>query len=319
MINSANSSNDLLLLIEIDRKVTFYSAIFVLFPGIVLNFMVLFLFRNKVFTKSVRFFYTILTLMDLSNLIYVTIIVFPGTISNIDITNQPQFTCKFVVIIIRFLSHASSWSLVVICYDRIFSIFFIDTYKAIFGKKYLYGFSSIALIVSLLSSSINLNAFLGETIIFIEKNRTTIQYRCTFASDIGLLINMSSFILRTILPHFFMFSGNILLIRKLFGNKSQLHKLGRKEYEFGFTIISMNYVYFLLNLPLVIVQIYEYMPFISTIEQRALSNLLYRVAAYIMYANQAYSSFFYLRFNKIFRRTFLKYIKRLNEVNIMIS
>jgi hypothetical protein len=291
----------------ITATVPFYGTIFMTFSGIVLNAFNIVIFNRKSFTNSIRFFYTALSCADLFSLINCAVIYFPWAFYD-DLGTYSDFLCRLLWLTRRASIHISSWIQVLITMDRAFSILLNAKYKSIYGRKYLW-LSLIGIIVFITAANSGNWFFLRSEIRTQSKNQTIITYRCASPSrQFGFFVNLIGFLLRAVIPFLFMFSLNIVLIYAIYVQKNKVNKLNKKELNFAITIISNNYLLLIFNMPLILFQIYEYLPNNPSDELTARLTMLRIIALYINYTYCALTFFFYLRFNYLFRKEVLKLI-----------
>jgi hypothetical protein len=296
---------------QIEQTIALYATFVMAFPGLLLNAVNIFMFNRKAFTKNMRFFYTCESLFDMLNLVYCILTYLPIALNQSLIT-QSHFACKFISFTRRFASHAPSWILVIITFDRVIGTFYSVKYKSMFGIKYMCLSVSTTLALLFATSTLNLVFTLNESSSTTgANNRTTTLRECVAPRHLGLLVNVSAFLIRAIVPFLIMFTFNLVLIYKLFWHKSQISRLNKKEYHFAFTIIAFNYIFLFLNLPMTIQQLYEYWPTSSGDEHRALMRFLQVVGGTFMYSFSACTFFFHLRFNVIYKREMRSIFKQI--------
>jgi hypothetical protein len=286
-------------------------------PGLILNVINFIVFFRGNFSKNMKFYYSIQSIYDPLNIINWLFTTFPTSLGT-DFATHSDFLCKFLFTSRRILAQNSAWLQAMTSIDRVFFTFFNAKYKQMIGPKYLWG--SVALIAIFVGSTsmVNLNFYLNvnETII---NNRTIIQRRCTVNREIGFIINVSGFLMRAILPFLIMLISNLILIYKLFLHKSNMNKLSKKEYNFAFSIVSNNFAYLLLNLPLTGQQLFEYLPVVNTPEDRAFMNFLLFIGTICCNIYWAYTFLIYLKFNKTYRKELFKMKKGIFNETISTS
>jgi hypothetical protein len=196
----------------------------------------------------------------------------------------------------------------------VFSTFYNAAYKSTFGVKYMCTLVTVTLGALFATSTLNLVFVMNETVV-----RATLVRECVAPRHLGLLVNVSAFLIRAIVPFLIMFTLNIVLIYKLFVRKSQLNKLNKKEYNFAFTIVAFNYIFLLLNLPMTAQQLYEYWPASSGDEHRALMRFMQVIGGTFMYSFSAYTFFFHLKFNVIYKKEMKTILKQILNKNQIVS
>jgi hypothetical protein len=294
---------------RLEERAIFYGTIFMVFPGLLMNILNIVVFNRRAFAANMRFYYTFLSALDAFNLLVCVVSFVPFSYER-GLNFQSDASCKLLSFLRRLGTHSSSWTLVIISFDRVFYIMFNATYRSILGAKYF--LSSVTLMLSIVTatSCISFVFMLTETRLNVN-NQTLLLLDCVAPRSMGLWVNVSAFLMRAIVPFVLMFTLNLVLIRKLFWIKSQVRKVNssKKELHFAFTIIAINYVFLLLNLPLIAQQIYEYWPNTDSDDHRARMRLLQVLSGILLYAFHAYTLFFHLKFNIIFRKELLKIIR----------
>jgi hypothetical protein len=208
-MNSTPSSNlHILSIRQVVSNLQFYGTISIAFPGLILNFLNLLMFRRKAFTKSLKFFYTSQSLSDIFAII-VSICVFFPMAFNTDWTVRSHFLCKFTWFFRRFSVQLSSWFQVIISIDRIFNILYDAKYKTILGKKYLW-LNVIAILIFLAIGNIGNLFYYRQDNTSIVNNQTLISFSCSLTREAGFYVNLVGASLRAIIPFILMFSFNII-------------------------------------------------------------------------------------------------------------
>jgi hypothetical protein len=311
-MNSSQSAQFIANIKQIENKFTFYCTLFVVIPGIAMNFANTLVFSQKEFKKSIRYLFTCLSIIDIFNLTVCVLLFFPQTLDELNqLSIKSNLICKCTAIALRFFTQASSWLQVLISFDRVFSATYPIKYKSQFGTKYVMIALPTLLTILLAASFSNLTFELNQR--QTNFNNQTPLFSCLPPRSVGLALNISGILIRALVPFSLMFTFNSLLIYIIFKKKVQhLNKTtNRKEYNLAFTIIGMNYLFLLLNMPLTVLQINEYVVTITNPDQRALVNLLQKISTYLMYLYSAFTFLYYLKFNFIFKRVFYKLTRKI--------
>jgi hypothetical protein len=303
-----NSSNSEFMVItrSVELQIRVYFAYIVIIPGMLLITFNIFMFNRKAFARNIRFFYTCLSIIDFCNMLIYMLAFFPGPTN---ISRISDFTCIIFGVLIRFLSQASNWTNVMISFDRVISTLFNAKYRSILCAKYLWSSMAIVLGFTFLTSLVLIpsNLFVNT---FVYKNETITQTLCTNRRGYQTLANNTGFVFRLILPISLLILSNIVLIYKLFGKKKQMNKLNRNDYKFAYTIVSLNFTFILLNLPLNAINILEYfMNPQSSIYNMYVVYFVKTSATHIYYIYLSYTFIFHLKFNTIFRKELLEMAK----------
>jgi hypothetical protein len=298
--NLSSTANNVLRIRQLEQNFLFYGAFVILFPGLFLNVLNIIIFKRRAFSRSVKFFYIWQSIIDIFSIAHCLLILFPSSF-NQDLAIQSDFMCKYLNIALRYFANASHWYQGMITFDRFFFTLFNSKYKSLNRTKYLWSCVLFILILIFFTSMINLLMQQTQTITIVN-NATVIQRQCQAPRSIGLFVNLSGLVMRAVIPLSFMLTFNLILIYKLMLHKSKLNSLKKKDIQFAFSIVILNFVFMLLNTPRTFSQIYDYSPTIVTDEDRALVRFLLRSGLYIMYIYPSYSFVLYVIFNRIFRR-----------------
>jgi hypothetical protein len=302
-MNSTLSAATILYLLRMregDQRTSVFGSILVLLPGGFMNIINIFVFSRKSFANNLRFFYIWLSVIDMiSCFLFIPIFLpRPWNISNLTSVN-----CKVTSVFVRFLAFSSHWLQLMISFDRVMVTLFNSVYKSIYGNKYKWGSILLIFAAGFLNSLAHLTLNLRELPLIYE-NVTYFQRACVPPDNLGLAVNTSAFILRSVVPSIIMAIFNTILIYKIFWRKRKMNKLTQKDYKFAFTIIMLNFLFILFNMPMNITQIYDYIP-IRSEEYRAFMFLLRRIFMFIIFMHQAYTMLFHLKFNSLYRKEFV--------------
>jgi hypothetical protein len=301
---------------QAQQIVTLLCCLLIMIPGLALNVVNVIIFNRKAFTTNVRFFYTFQSIGDALALTIAMFVFFPIYIDK-DLTIVSEFLCRFIYILRRIGTSLTPILQIMISFDRVFFTLFNSKYKSIVGVGYLLGSLSCVLILVALNASLNASFFLNERIVLVN-NQTIIIRECIAPRNLGMILSLSALFTRAIIPFALMLLFNAILIYKLFIQKSQINKWSNKDHSFAVTIIAMNFLFFILNMPLSIQQLYQYWTVIGTDDHRARVRLIEWISAGCVFIFPAYTFLFHLRFNSIFRRELFKVIK-VEQINTTLN
>ena len=139
---------------------------------------------------------------------------------------------------------------------------------------------------------------------------------CKSTTLVGVMSNFVSAIVRTLVPFPIMLILNVMISVTLISSKKNLakntNKSLRKEYQFAFTVVGMNVMFFIFYFPLAVGHlsqaILQIIPPVSLLLSTTV-NLIYNVASNVAYVYMALNFFFSFFFNFLFR----------NELFVMIG
>ena len=235
-------------------------------------------------------------------------------IYGVDLTKVSNFSCAFYMYTRRVTRHIPPWIEAFITFDRYISIAHKTKLigRILKEKKYVC-IIMISLVICLLIVNIDNTSFYLEFSLEIENNMTNFtSISCTSTKDIIFRAKLISSTIRAIIPGLIQIIFGILLVKKVNESKnnlqkhSSLNRLSRKEEirsnQFSKTVISLNTVFLLLNLPEAILYfINDYVK--QTSSDLNLVTLLGDVYLLIYdYSNLYYCLMFfsYMMFNKLF-------------------
>jgi hypothetical protein len=316
-MNSTAPSEYIVQLRLITQRVLFYSGIFVAFPGLILNTVNFIVYFKGNFTKSMRFFYSLQSIVDILNIVIWLLVTFLPSLG-IDISLQSDFLCKFLFTWRRVMAQSSSWLQVMISVDRLFSTFFSAKYRQVLGAKYLIGSVALIELVIVSTSMINLSFFLNIAVSTVN-NQTVIQRTCAPRPGFGFIVNVSGFSIRVVLSFLCMLVANLVLVNKLFIHKSMMNKLSNKEYNFAFALVSNNFAYLLFNLPFSVQQLIEYLPVFNTAEDRAFWNFVSVIGTICIIFYWSYTFLIYLKCNNTFKKELFRMKRRIFNDSVSSS
>jgi hypothetical protein len=301
--------------------ITLYGTVFIAFPGLVMNAFNIYIFnRNRAFTRSVRFFYTFQSLGDMSNLLFCVVVFFPLTFAA-DVGALSDPICKISMILRRYASALAAWSQTILSFDRVLSIVFSVKYKSIEGIKYRWSCAAFTVIGLLMVNLINSYYERIETKTTTSTSTTlggnvTITHKCTTPRSVGFLANMMTTLTRTIMPFALMITFNMMLIYSLRTRKRKMSQQwrnnqnnnNRKEFNFAVPIIALNSLFLLINTPLMLYQLSEFLLNVDSDEHKARMNLYRIVGHYFNFAYSAMAFLFNTALNKLFRRELCSFL-----------
>jgi hypothetical protein len=290
---------------NLEGNITIATLFLIIIPGLILNILNILIFSRKAFPTNVRSLHISLAIIDFGNLAMFNFSFLPRPFN---IASTTDFTCKITFVFIMLFFQSVNWQHVVISFDRLFSIFYSAKYKSIIGTKYLCCLLCCTIGIASSTIPLNVHGFRFETNV-TENNQTTLQRMCQMPTQLIPLINLSSMVLRLVIPNLLIFTSTITLVYKLFWKKKKMKKLSKNDYNFAFALLAMNLFFLLFNLPYQIARIYEATQTQIGTFHRFLLSLLTRSTVFLNYMNSAYTFFVYLRFNFLFRKEVSEIVK----------
>ena len=284
--------------------------------GVVSNLIIVLVFWRRQFKKaSYKLFLSILAASDILSII--TLLPYHIKINGVEIIFISNYTCK----IFDFISYAfpanSSWLLALISIERLISIKFTSIR---FLKVNLFAKISICVMIFVWNLAIYMIRLLytstssNENEIFMISNTSNVnetEFTCGF-SNLYLLNTMVwvDLVNSTLIPFAIMIFCSILIIREIFlsrfkaeDGKSKMSKKDlrkhKKDIQFSATILSLNVVFFLLNLPVCIINFFF---------QLDNSNPIYLSVVLVFYSQYTIHFLIYLILNTDFKMEFFRII-----------
>jgi hypothetical protein len=221
--------------------------------------------------------------------------------------------CKLKNFLVAWVVQLSSWLQVMITIDRIISVKYPNRFKILKDRRFLF-MIVVALYASLsIANCLNFFYYIEDvTVQAINNSNSSLTIKekiCTSNRTIVFIRDLIGILLRTIVPFLITFVLNFLLIRCLIESKKKINKDKhlKKERQFAITIIALNCLFFVTQLPLgaslILLNVKQY-AIIPT--NTALIRLIFFVAVYIALLFNTLSFMVYLTSNKLFRKEFFQ-------------
>lgn len=272
-----------------------FSAPFVFTFGLLGNILTLCVYLRKKMRKknSVWSYFLVKTFID-SLIIIHSIREFLKEKFNFDFVTLSSFTCKVSEFSLYLATPISAWTLVIICLDRFYKIKFPQ--KTLFLSQ-----SKVQIITVIILIAFNIG-FNSPLLILSElvNNGTNSSRECVQDESLQFFWWMDIFN-STLIPFIAMTIPTVATIYILFNSKRKFSKITTRDYKFAITSISLNFLFFLLNLPITLVFLIE-----SYVEiDENTSYLIYLITDLIYHIY--YGSMFYLNciVNSVFLVEFL--------------
>ena len=281
--------------------------------GIPCNIISIFIFARLLKNKTnMGFLYVCQCTVDLFLLLVMLLVVrsWP-TVFYYNFLNMSDGLCKFITYLKRFTLHISSWMPVLITFDRLIFVLHGQDQKFKFMKRKRY-LSLIILVMFICLAIADIpNLFFELAATKIGNTNCSGSFGIVFSSD------MISTFLRTYIPLFLMFCCNIIMKRKIFGNKRSTIKrrasVNQKENQFTFAVMAYDVYFFVINSPLAVFYIFYDVNLYTgalTGDYGATYNLIYYTFVNLSFLQQTLSFFMNFAFNKLFRSEILNLITR---------
>ena len=245
----------------LQEKEVFYSLMVVIALTIILNTINIVVWSRKRFKTSVISFYNILiSILNIFTIILSTIPLIPKPIVQQVPTITSDFVCNVVQYLGRVFLRLSSWTDVMVSFDRMLTVSYPTRFQFIKNKYILLGiFAGIATCQSILSAS---NLFLNIDTLATFNNVTNQTHKlksCTASKSIILARDLIDELTRSILPIFLQFGASVKIIRTLWASHRTFNvsnTTAMRDRKFAITILTLNVSYFITQTPPLIASLY---------------------------------------------------------------
>jgi hypothetical protein len=238
-------------------QVNFYSSTLICSIGIVANILNFLLCLNERIQKRIMgIFNLLMSIFNILSLTSILIIYLPPSAGNQDLTLTSDFSCKMLHYFNAVCVQMVAWLNVMVTLERIAFISQLSLAKFVKNKKTLgmvlvglFAFNLITNIPTLLFKVIN-----------DETNQTVKYITCTSTSTVVLIDNINASTTRLFLPIILQIVLSIVLIIYLKKNKNKYNNnsspVFKNEYRCAFTVVILNLIYIVTQIPFMILKIY---------------------------------------------------------------
>jgi hypothetical protein len=323
-MHDSNESEYSKSLAVIVRQLNIIFPILLLTIGSIGNLFTVYVYTIKCFRKtSIAFFYTCLAVIDTS----ILLIGLPKYIIHafdlVNIVTYSTFTCKFFTTIIYILQQMSSWTLVLASFNRYYSININPIFKFTKSRKFQissFFVTGFAIVLINLPNLIYLQITYLKQPNSSEFNSTNITM-CELGENSIVFNNRTSDILDlfmfAIIPFVLMTISTYLLSKTVFRSRRRFSSNAKpavlkREMHFSITIICINIMFLIFNLPICILIIIRNFQNEATLtyERQVEYDLAFAIANIWSYMNFSSSFFVHLTFNRLFRIRFVNIFKK---------
>jgi hypothetical protein len=329
-MNSLEKSTLILYLNELFNRIDYWFMITTVPLGIVLNFISVAIYTRPNLNKTTMgFFYINLSGWTIVTLIFFFFVQSSGILFGMDLTKLTGAGCATYMLVRRVTRQIPTWIEAFITFDRYIAISFPNKPigKILKSKIYVTAIIFVMIFCLGLINIQNVEYYLVYTyknVTLIDpvtnktifKNSTSVS--CSSSKSVVLNTKIIAATIRALGPALFQLCFSILLVRKVLESKKNLNnKEDKGSTQFTRTVLTMNCVFFALNLPESILyfvndsitsSVSSYDPLTV-----AIVNNIYLVS--YDYANLYYSLkfFSYLFFNKLFFKEILILLRFVKE------
>ena len=289
-------------------KIKYYLLILMLSIGIIGNVVSLFIFtrpclNNKTDTGKL---YTLLCAINILNILYEvfinnTDVFFQGFIIQLPLDSQYYIR--------NVLLQMSSWTQVLITFDRFIAVVYPIKYTQIIIKKWLL----YLIILGMFIAIVGLNSPFFIRISSFTFNNETFAVDNILSDEMYTLTESIKIFMQVLIPYLFMLSLDVKVIFRLRKSKHNLKRSSNKSYIFTRNTIIIDMIYLIFNLPPTLFDIY-YFVVLYIRNTSETSPYLFIIFQFLLLFPYIYSSFLFIMFiifNRIFRAELLAVLENL--------
>jgi hypothetical protein len=284
--------------------------------GLFGNPLTLYIYSRGTFKRtSTGFYFSCLAVVNSAALIIFVIRLLMENISQIDISGETNFYCKFFTITMYILSPLSAWIETAASLDRLAATKFTPLFNSIKRRRFqvlMVALITVALITlnvpniyyfqlidRLYNSSNNYNRC---QVCGIDKKESV--YNLLWVNVIDLLISI-------LIPFLLMIFSSFKISLKIFKSKVNVVNLKNsrtnllREYQFAATIIGRNILFLALNLPMAVFLIIDIHCDLFTFSTNNIHyDLGYAIATFFSYLNYSNTFLVDIVCNRMYRKRF---------------
>ena len=296
-------------------SVEFYSILTIINVGLVANLVNILVCTRKELQKNTMGFYNILmsifNILTLVSVGYVNL--FPQTIGKTPLVLHSTYSCMLILYFNRVFCDMATWIYVMVTLDRMLCVSSVSRFKYIIKDKRKLALVVLGLFLAIAVANAPNFLFSLATELKYDphSNLTTTLTECKASTQVTLIRDSITSMLRVLLPLVLQLVFNSVLVYKLVKNRRisvSMSRLVNTEYRFAFTIIVLNVIVFASDLPLfvcfVLINVYGYnQTYISrTSNESAWASFAFVCS--LVLSSFVYVSLFFVNYatNKIFRR-----------------
>lgn len=273
------------------------------------NILVFKIYSTPTMSKtSLSIYFRAMSINDTVNLVNLLV---PFLIQqfNIDPSQSVSFLCHMENYFSYLQTPITAWLMVVISLDRFFNVAYPRQFPLISRKTFQLTLTfAIIIFQCIYYSMISWNTYLVPV---YDLNNTQARNRtvCLWNFDVTLM-GWMDFVNSTALPFILMILLSSMVIVSLVRSRAKVNnlsssspqtlKLSQRDRKFAITILSLNFIFLLLNLP---VEIYDLFVPVSNL------NRVYYFLVMLYYAHAGSSFYVQVAVNSLFRWEFLRIIR----------
>ena len=281
--------------------------------GFMANILKILVCCRKELQKNTMGFYNIyMSVNNILAMIFISYLtLFPQSIGQEQLINTSYINCIMISYFLRVFLASSSWLNVMVTLDRMLCVTYLNEFKFIKDKKKLsLIIAGIFIVLCLINAPNFVFKLETQTEFDMFTNQTITRKVCISSKLISTIRDGLAVSMRIIIPLILQAVMNSILIYKLFKTRHNINmpRSLRKEYKFAFTVIILNIVDFVSDMPFLIstifINIYGYSQsyVTTTSNEAAIASLAYISSGVLSMFMYVLLFFVNLIFNKVFRK-----------------
>lgn len=292
-------------------QINFYFLTFLLPIGLAGNILSFYICSTKKLTRTkLGFFIKLMAIANVLKLIYMIFFQYPDVFFSYNLTKRSDNWCRIIMYLRRVIRKLSPYIEILMTIDRFIAIFYYKNHTLSTKNSFFIKFFIGILFFFLVIDSPNL---------FTYKLDSNIK-KCVPDPKAEFYNDISASIFRIFIPFTTMLILNIILSRKIFKTKSKITSKKIRS-NFTVTVISLNFMFLILNLPLSIFFIFK-LVYLGPKNYSDSTDLLETIFA-ICYdiSTLYYASLFFVNFfkNKLFYKATIDKFKCINYPKMINS
>lgn len=284
-----------------------FSSVITMIFGSIGNCLVYKLYSSVSFKKfSLSIYFRTISIIDSLNMLNIFILYIRHQFG-IDLSQSIRLFCTFQTYLTYIPGAISAWLMVFVSVDRFFKIGYPRRLQVIFNKNI-----QLAIIVTTIVFNYVYYSFITWNSMIVMNNATN-ESIC-FENVNYSLLNWMDFYNSTVIPFLLMILLSLAIIYhvlksrlKIMAKNSEGQRIRGRDRKFATGLISLNFMFLMLNLPIVIFNL-----FTIDVDSDTLNVLSY-FTILLYYLNSAIGFYVQLIMNSLFRTEFLVLL-RLNKV-----
>ena len=314
-------------LTRLQNEISFYSCWIILIIGLISNTLnIIICMRKRIQREAIGFYSPLMSIFNVTSLVYGFFTFYKSTRMYY---LESTLNCTLFFYLGRITYQMSSWLYVMCSLDRMICITYPRKYK-LFKKRHILTLTVLGLFMTI--CLLNIPNLFYQVIDNTSKNETKL---CTPSSPFVILIRDTiALLMRTALPIVLEFFINISLIYKLIKSRRNLNlkRSLRRDYKFAFTIVMLNVMFLITNVPFFVTCLYSMAMGYERVDVNSIFKLRYGYVSFwlfltaivssymfvsVFFVNMMFCRFFKIEFFKAFHETILNSKRILTKLKFL--